>query len=182
MGLAPETLPPDTDIAAPVLVAGKPAIARAPADWIVALCCASVALIFFAAAVAQVFLFAQTDAVAAQLIQAGLLIGGVAALAVVPFGVVAWTALRARPRPVWTTVLLLPWVAVGALWIALSRFDWLIGAVPMAVAALAIVWAWVMRPKDTHSKEPLPDAPLPSGAPSPAAQTEPALNPASPAR
>ena len=138
---------------------------RAPIDWIVALSCASVALISFAFAAAQIFLFAQTDAVAVQLVQATLLIGGVALLAIVPFGVVAWTALRARPRPVWTTVLLLPWVAMGALWIALSRFDWMIGAVPLGVAALALVWAWVMHPK------------APAKAPPLSAQTEPALNP-----
>jgi|GEM_PF-2600907 len=155
MGLPPDTLPLDAERVAPVAPMLQPIRpARAPIDWVVALTCVSVAITALVMASVQVFLFAQTDAVTSQLGQAGLLFFGVSSLAAIPFGIVAWFAFKTRPRPILTTLLMLPWIVIGGMWIALSRFDWIIGAVPMIVAVLAIVWAWLARRQlATHSAE-----------------------------
>ena len=88
--------------------------------------------------------FIESDPVGIQLLQAFLLAFGVAALMAVPFGFIAWWALKARTRrPFLTLLLMLPWVAIGVIWVVFAPFDWFIGVVPAAVALLAILRAFL---------------------------------------
>lgn len=114
---------------------------RTTLDWVVFGLCAGLAVLAVAVALLQIVAFAQTDRVPAQLLQWGLLVLGIAGLAAVPFSVVALCAWRGVAA-LWATLfLMLPWAAVGVLWILVSDYDWIIGAVPAAVAGLAILRA-----------------------------------------
>ena len=112
-------------------------------SWLVGLSCLSVALLGLTAAAMFFAEFVATDDDALQLLQAALLSFGVGSLLVVPFALAGLMALRSEVgRPRLVTFLMVPWILVGALWIAVGRFDPLIGAVPGIVAALAVWRAW----------------------------------------
>lgn len=127
---------------------------RSPLDWIVALVAVSIALIALMVAILQIVAFAATDQVPLQLLQWSALMLGLAGLAVVPFGLVALWAWHAQPR-LWPTLLLMaPWVIVGGLWIVLSDYDGLIGALPGVAALIAILRAILAhrkKPLDSHN-------------------------------
>ena len=109
----------------------------------VGLSCLSVALLGLTAAAMFFAEFVATDDDALQLLQAALLSFGVGSLLIVPFAGVGWIALRGRVRrPRLVSFLMVPWILVGGLWIAVGRFDPLIGAVPGIVAALAVWRVW----------------------------------------
>ena len=114
-------------------LSAKPAL-----DLVVALLCLSLVVLVAAVMVWFVVGFAETDLVAIQLFQATALALGVGSLAIGPFGLAGWWAWKGVAKPAWTSILLLPWVALGAFWIAVSDYDWFLGAVPMAVALLAL--------------------------------------------
>ena len=112
-------------------------------SWVVGLSCLSVALLGMTAAVMFFAEFVATDDDALQLLQAALLSFGVGSLLIVPFALTGWMALRGRARrPRLVSFLMVPWILVGGLWIAVGRFDPLIGAVPGIVAALAVWRVW----------------------------------------
>ena len=133
----------DDAVVSPLAATTKGGIVHKPAlDIVVALLCVSLVVLVLAVIVWFVAGFAETDLVGVQLLQASALALGVGGLAVVPFGLAGLWAWKGLARPVWTSVLLLPWVALGAMWIAVSGYDWFLGAVPMAVAGLALFRAW----------------------------------------
>ena len=110
-------------------------------SWVAGLACLSVALLGLAGAAVVFSGFVETDRDPTQLAQAALLSFGAGALLVVPFAWASWMFLRSdRVRLPLLAFLLGPWMALGALWVAVGRFDPLIGAVP-AVVALAAIWA-----------------------------------------
>lgn len=121
---------------------------RAAPDAALALACGALVLGALVFAVRQVALFAETDAQSSQLAQVGLLAAGLLALVAVPFGAVMVWSWRGRRRPVWTLMLMLPWVALGGVWIAAARFPPWIGALPAGLAALACLRALTRRTRD----------------------------------
>ena len=112
-------------------------------SWVVGLSCLSVASLGLTAAAMFFAEFVATDDDALQLLQAALLSFGVGSLLIVPFALTGWIALRGKVRwPRLVSLLMVPWILVGGLWIAVGRFDPLIGAVPGVVAALAVWRVW----------------------------------------
>ena len=114
---------------------------RPALDLVTALSALSIAVMALATGLWFAAGFAATDTDTAQLAQASGLGLGVSLLLAVPFGLVAWWAWRGHAKPLWTLFLMLPWVLMGAFWILVSDYDWFIGFVPAAVAALALLRA-----------------------------------------
>jgi len=124
---------------------------RSTLDWIVVFLSLSIALIALLVAIVQVAAFAATDQVPLQLLQWSALMLGLAGLAVVPFCLVGIWAWKGQAR-LWPTLLLMvPWLIVGIIWIAVSDYDWMIGAVPAIGAIIAILRAVFAHQNHLHS-------------------------------